>query len=90
MTEVANAVLRRRRTPLEAGIDLRSLADAGIERADRGIDGLIDAIALADRHGLTVYDALYLQLGLDVDGDLATRDRQLAEAARAEGLVVHG
>ena len=86
--EVANALLRRHRTPLENGIDLRSLADAGIEVADRGIEGLIDAIALGDRHRLTAYDALYLQLALDVEGSLATFDQDLAAAARREGVTV--
>jgi predicted nucleic acid-binding protein len=35
-----------------------------------------------------VYDALYLQLAVDVDGELATLDRDLARAARAEGIEV--
>ena len=33
------------------------------------------------KHGLTFYDAAYLQLALDEDADLVTHDKQLAEAA---------
>jgi predicted nucleic acid-binding protein len=35
-----------------------------------------------------VYDALYLQLAADVEAELATLDRDLAQAARAEGVGV--
>jgi predicted nucleic acid-binding protein len=44
--------------------------------------------ALAERHGLTVWDALYLQLALDVDGEFATLDGDLIRAARAEEVAV--
>jgi predicted nucleic acid-binding protein len=84
--EVANALARRGRTPLENAVDLRSLAEAGLEVADRGLDGLVDAIGLREEHKLTAYDAIYLQLALDVDGALATLDRELAAAARREGI----
>jgi hypothetical protein len=47
-----------------------------------------DALDLADRHRLTVYDALYLELAADVDAELATLDRDLTRAARAEGVGV--
>ena len=41
---------------------------------------------LAERHRLSVYDATYLWLAIDVDGELATFDRALATAAEAEGV----
>lgn len=41
---------------------------------------------LAVKHGLTSYDACYLQLALDKAVPLATADRRLAAAARSEGL----
>ena len=56
--------------------------------ADRGLGGMFEAIELADRHQLTVYDAAYLQLVLDVDGTLATLDADLARAARSEGVAL--
>jgi predicted nucleic acid-binding protein len=58
----------------------------GIEPADRGAPGLHEAIILADRHRLSVNDAAYLWLAIDVDGELATLDRQLARAAAVEGV----
>ena len=59
------------------------LEGAGLEVADRGPDGVRLALALAARHGLSVHDATYLWLAIDVDGELATFDRALAAAAAA-------
>jgi len=87
--EVANVLL------LSVGLEpevivarLRLVFSAGVEIADRGLLGTIDALDLASRHHLTVYDALYLALAMDIEGDLATRDRALVTAARAEGVTV--
>ncbi|HVH77394.1 MAG TPA: type II toxin-antitoxin system VapC family toxin [Stellaceae bacterium] len=44
------------------------------------------ALALARRHRLTVYDAAYLELAARERLPLATLDRALADAARAEGV----
>jgi len=83
--EVANALLRSARLPAaEVALAAGELDRSGIDPADRGLPGLLEAIDLADRHGLTVYDALYLQLAIDVDGELATLDGQLRRAAIAE------
>ena len=43
-------------------------------------------LALARRHGLTVYDASYLEAGLRHGVPVATLDRKLAAAAAAEGI----
>lgn len=87
--EIANGLLRGRR--LTAGDTLRRLEQASgldIEIADRGPIGLREALTLAARHGLTVYDALYLQLAIDVDGELATLDYDLRAAAEAEDIAL--
>jgi predicted nucleic acid-binding protein len=87
--EVANALTRGSRgSAADASTRLERLFATGFEVADRGLSGLLGGVELADRHGLTVYDALYLDLALDVDGELATLDRDLAAAARAEGVSV--
>ena len=87
--EVANGQLKGRRLAVTTIIGaLDRLAAAGIETTDRGTRGLIESIALANQHSLTVYDALYLQLALDVDGELATLDADLRRAAMAEGLPI--
>jgi len=45
---------------------------------------------LAARHGLTVYDAAYLELALRRGLALATLDRELRAAAQTEGVVLLG
>lgn len=47
-------------------------------------------MSLARRHRLTVYDAAYLELALRTASPLATLDRALAEAARAEQAPLLG
>lgn len=87
--EAANALLRGiRLEPADVIARVGELFEAGVGIADRGLPGLFDAIELADRHDLTAYDAAYLQLALELDGELATLDRALARAARTEGLSV--
>ena len=46
--------------------------------------------ALAERHGLTVYDAAYLELALRMGAMLASLDRELIWAARREGVETIG
>jgi len=87
--ELGNALLFGRRfEPGRAGLTIAATARAGVETADRGVAGVVDAIDLADRHRLTVHDALYLQLAVDVDGELATLDRALLRAAEAEDVEI--
>lgn len=45
-------------------------------------------LALADRHGLTIYDASYLELAVRRRLPLATLDKALIAAALAEGVPV--
>jgi predicted nucleic acid-binding protein len=45
-------------------------------------------LSLARLHGLTVYDALYLDLAVRNSATLATLDQRLAEAAIARGIPV--
>ncbi|MGE5500903.1 MAG: type II toxin-antitoxin system VapC family toxin [Ignavibacteriales bacterium] len=44
---------------------------------------------LCDQHKLSAYDAAYLGLALNGGSALATLDRRLTHAARAEGVTVH-
>jgi len=45
-------------------------------------------VALAEKHGLTVYDAAYLELAQRRQLSLGTLDADLRTAAQAEGVVV--
>jgi predicted nucleic acid-binding protein len=88
-SEMANALLRGvRLEPLDVIGRLQQLFLAGVDLIDRGFVGLYEAVELASRHGLSVYDASYLALAVDLDGELATLDRALAAAAAAEGVAV--
>lgn len=89
--EVANGlVVATRRGRIEAadaarfGRLLLSLPIA-VEPAERGRP-LDAAFRLAETHGLSVYDAAYLDLALRYRIPLATRDRALARAAEAESI----
>ena len=88
--EVANGLLRGTSIRSRAHVVtlLRKLFDSNVEMASRGLIGLEDSVDLADRYRLSVYDAGYLSLALDVDGELATLDRALTAAATAEGVPV--
>ncbi len=88
-SEVGNILLKRKRlTPERASLLMGSLQRAGIEIADRGLPGVCFAVELASKHGLSVYDATYLWLAIEIDGELATLDRDLARAAQAEGVAL--
>jgi predicted nucleic acid-binding protein len=45
-------------------------------------------LALCERHGLTVYDAAYLELAMRKGLPLATQDSDLLKAARVEGVML--
>ena len=89
--EVANglavAVRRGRMESVEAARFARLVLalPIAVEPAQRGRP--LDAVLrLAERHGLSVYDASYLDLALRYRIPLATRDRSLARAAAAESV----
>ncbi|HEY1171839.1 MAG TPA: type II toxin-antitoxin system VapC family toxin [Verrucomicrobiae bacterium] len=91
--EMANvlAVLVRRKKLTEADC---STALARLERLNLQVDHESTVIAftrlytLAEQHGLTVYDAVYLELAIRKSLPLATKDAQLQFAARKCGIKV--
>jgi predicted nucleic acid-binding protein len=46
------------------------------------------ALALAEKHGLTIYDAAYLELAHRRQLPLGTLDADLRKAAQSEGVVL--
>lgn len=56
--------------------------------SETGTRALTDALRLAREHGLTVYDAVYLELALRRRLPLATLDGDLTAAARRKGVEV--
>jgi len=52
-------------------------------------DSLARQTALAQRHGLSFYDALYLDLAITLSASLATLDTALLTAAPAEAVTLY-
>ncbi len=92
-SEIANAMLMalRRKRMTQAGLDE---ALATLRRLRLSFDhtphDLVwrQMLPLAMKHGLTVYDATYLELAIRKQLPLATLDESLAAAARVEKLEV--
>ncbi|WP_108724312.1 PIN domain-containing protein [Phyllobacterium zundukense] len=57
---------------------------------DLDIDGDRAILSIALKHNLSAYDAAYLALAIDQSLPLATNDRKLAAAARAEAVKILG
>jgi predicted nucleic acid-binding protein len=88
--EVRNSVLmglrRKRITKTEAETFLNPAQSLPIRLEDpESYDTLFQ---LADRHGLTVYDAAYLDMAIRKGLPLATLDTALAHAAGRSGVVI--
>lgn len=92
-SEIANgALIGERRGRVRSGdIDrwLERIADMqiGYDRIGQ-IQVFDNVMPLARAHGLTVYDALYLELAQRTGLALATFDKALADAANSVGLTV--
>ena len=88
--EVRSALLgAERRGRIRAGeVDerLRRLAELPVRTDTEPHIGT--AFALARTHGLSMYDAVYLELAQRSDAPLATLDKALARAAGAAGLAL--
>lgn len=91
--EVANGLLgglkRKKITSQQVKNILADIADLPIE-VDRRTHELAwtRILSLAERHGLTTYDAAYLELATRHGCVLATLDAALAKAAKSEGILV--
>lgn len=90
--EVCNVVLlgerRRRISEDHATSFLDQLGQCTIEYAPLSDHAPI--LALARRHRLSFYDAVYLELAQREGMALATLDQELAAAARVEGVALVG
>lgn len=52
------------------------------------VSPIASTLLLARQHQLSIYDAAYLQVALEHGAALATLDRKLAAAAKAEGVAI--
>ncbi len=79
---------RGRLKPGEAVLSMAQLRLFPLSDEGSGNDRLV--LALAERHGLSGYDASYLALAAAEKLPLATFDKKLVAAARAENVPVLG
>lgn len=93
--EVANALLMGERRKRSVAADtaqwiayLRSLPILVDE--EPAMRAWSDTLMLARTHGLSAYDAAYLELAMRRCLPLATLDRPLAKAAKAAGVTLYG
>ena len=91
--EVANVLLQAEKRGRIAASDVALRLEL-LDALPISTDGETDArawregLALARLHGLTSYDAAYLELAIRKGLALATRDRALIAAARKAGVAV--
>jgi predicted nucleic acid-binding protein len=79
---------RRRIGPDAVELALQTLSTTRIQLdASPDLPRQLQVARLAQTHDLTYYDAAYLELVLRLNGQLASRDRELLNAARACGIV---
>jgi len=88
--EVANALLlMKRRRKISSDEYLRARIFFESFRAsvdDMGMRSTAGIAGLAEEHGLTVYDAAYLELAIRIQLPLASKDGDLNKAARRCGV----
>ena len=90
--EVRNSLLaaERRGRLSRAEVDSRLNALQGLPIQTDEDPDFREALGLARRHGLSVYDGLYLELAMRQRADLATLDWALGRAAADEGVRTLG
>ena len=86
--EFANVLLtaqRRKRIAAKDAHGLLARASRLPLATDSRVVPLVEIAGLADSHGITTYDAAYLELATRLKCPLATQDKALAKAARRLG-----
>jgi predicted nucleic acid-binding protein len=91
--ELANGILmaeRRKRLSQAAGMEVLALLPAlNVTTDEQPVErSVLPTVALARQHGLTTYDASYLELAIRRGAILASQDRELIKAAQACGVEV--
>lgn len=89
--EVANVLLvgerRGRLTEADASAFVTRIQEMSIALEPMlGPEALNRVLSLARRHGLSAYDASYLELAIRLEIPLATLDAKLREAAKSAGV----
>lgn len=88
--EFANVLLaaqRRKRIAAKDGKGLLARAPRLPLATDGRVVPLVVIADLAESHGITTYDAAYLELAMRLKCPLATQDKALAKAAKRLGYL---
>lgn len=88
--EFANVLITAQRRKRIAAKDAKGLLVRASRlplATDSRVVPLVEIADLADSHGITTYDAAYLELTMRLNGSLATQDKALAKAARRLGFL---
>lgn len=80
--EMANVARSKQRSGLDATVVDAALQEFAVQRLVLHAVAAEAMLALAQRYGLSAYDAAYLSLAAELKAPLATFDRLLADAAR--------
>lgn len=90
--ELANQIIaglrRKRMTASMAEIAIAQIDQFPVEIDEMTNDRIAISYTLAARHGLTIYDAAYLELAVRLKLVLITYDKDLRKAARAEQIRI--
>jgi predicted nucleic acid-binding protein len=88
--EFANVLLtaqRRKRVNAKDARGLLARASRLPLATDSRVVPLVEIAELAETHGITTYDAAYLELAMRLKCPLATQDKALAKAAKRLGFL---
>ncbi len=89
--EVVNSLSRRHRWPGSEILGaIHQLDRLGIDTVDLDRASVVLVIDVAERHGLSAYDAAYLALAASLDAPLATLDNAMRRASGARALDLNG
>jgi len=89
--EISNALIRGHRMPAAAVLEVvHHLDELGLETVELDRPLLVLALDLAERHGLTMYDAAYLAIAESLGSRLFSADLELVASAGSRGLSPSG
>jgi len=86
--EIANVLTMKKQLAEADSADGLSLVwDFQLEQYDFGLEAFLAAMSIARRHGITVYDAAYVELARRLQCTVVTADRKLYEKTKSLGFV---
>ena len=90
--EMTNILLMAHRRKRISGVQFQHLSEA-LDQLPIALQPALtpkqraEVLRLAERHGLTAYDAAYLELAMRLSLPLASLDKPLLKATKAEGVA---